>query len=154
MLISLSSLEAVLFDDAQIRGTQPELNAQQSMAGLRFVHCNISSLKGGNPGLSAFRTKPLPARPLARRGRLDGERVDARFKFIGQYRIHGAVALDAAHAGEGRRDDADAEMRLAGSVEGLMMARLGMVMPGMEVALINDFQPFGRQRAFQLGFHV
>ena len=51
------------------------------------------------------------------------------------------MALDAAHAGKGRRDDADAEMRLAGAVEFLLLAVLEMMMAGVEVAFVDDGKP-------------
>ena len=67
-------------------------------------------------------------------------------EFGGQQLVDGAVPLDPALAGEGRRDDADAEMRLAGAVIGAVMAGAVMVMAGMEMALVDDRQPLGRKR--------
>ena len=45
------------------------------------------------------------------------------FELGGKQLVDRAVPLDPAHAGEGRRHDADAEMRFAGAVEGRVMAR-------------------------------
>ena len=47
--------------------------------------------------------------------------MDAGLQFVGKQLVDGAVAVDAAHAGKGGRDDADAEMRLAGAVIGAVM---------------------------------
>ena len=51
--------------------------------------------------------------PLARRLRLDRQRVDGAGEFRRQHRIYHAVAFDPALPFEGRRHDIDPEMRLA-----------------------------------------
>jgi hypothetical protein len=79
--------------------------------------------------------------------------MNAGFQFVREQFVDGAVALDAAHAGKVRRNDADAEMRLAGAGERRMMAGLDVMMAGVKVAFVDDGEPFGRKRRFQLVFH-
>ena len=47
--------------------------------------------------------------------------MNAGLQFVGKQFVDGAVAVDAAHTGKIRRDDADAEMCLASAVIGAVM---------------------------------
>ena len=97
--------------------------------------------------------RSLPPGLFARRRRFDRQRMHAGLQFVGQQFVDGAVAVDAAHAGKGRRDDADAKMRLAGAVIGAVMAGAVVVMAGMEMAFVDDDQPLRRKCLVQLVFH-
>ena len=72
--------------------------------------------------------------------------MQAGVQLLRQKLVDATMARDAAHPGEGSRDDADAEMGFAGSVEGGVVAGLDMMMAGVKVALVDDLQPLGRQR--------
>src|SRR5262245_16956755 len=78
--------------------------------------------------------------------------MHAALQFVGEGRVHCAVALDAAHAGEDGRHKPHAEMRLALAVELGVVARLDMVMAGMKMALVDHGKPLGRECLLQLGF--
>src|SRR4051812_18423914 len=86
---------------------------------------------------------PLPAGRLAGRRRRHRQRVHRALQLGGEQIVDGAMALDPAHAGESGADEADAEMRLALAVEGLVMARFHGVMAGMKMALVDHLQPLG-----------
>ena len=76
--------------------------------------------------------------------------MDPAGEFLLQERVDLPVPLDAALAGEGDADHPNPEMRLAGAVEGLVMRASGVVMPGMEVAFVDDLEPLGRECLTQL----
>ena len=73
-------------------------------------------------------------------------------QFFGESRVDGSVALDAAHAGKGRRDKPDPKMRFALAVELGLMSILDMMVAGMKMALVDHGEPLGRKCLFQLGF--
>ena len=77
----------------------------------------------------------------------DGERMQARVELHLHHLVDRPVARHAAHAGEGRRDDADTHMRLALAVEPRLVA-------GMQMAFVEDFEALGRKGRFELAGHA
>ena len=73
--------------------------------------------------------------PLLRCLRGEAERVDAAGEFGREHLVHEALPLDAREAGEGGRDDLDAEVRFA--------LGPGAGMAGVAVRLVDDREPGG-----------
>ena len=63
--------------------------------------------------------------------------MDAAGKLLGERFVDHAMALDAAFAGEGRRDDADRKMRLAA------LAIAGMA--AVALRIVGDLELSGRE---------
>ena len=85
--------------------------------------------------------------PLPRRMRLNRHRVYRRLQLLRQKLIDHPVPLEAGFAGERFRHNADSEMRFACSVEMRLM-------PGVQLAFIDDFQPLRLQRRCQLLLNI
>src|SRR5690554_2918974 len=78
--------------------------------------------------------------------------MHAGFQFAGERFVDGAVAGNPAHAGKFGRDDSDAKMRFARTVERLMMARMLVIVAGMQMAFVDHEQSFGTEELGELGF--
>ena len=108
--------EATTIAGLVIHETQsiPEEKQAFTFHGKRFiVHEPRQEPPGADPHPPGRAGVSLPARRLAGRRRFDRQRMDPARELGGKQRIDQAVALQPALAGEGGRDDADAEMGLA-----------------------------------------
>jgi hypothetical protein len=71
--------------------------------------------------------------------------MNAAAQLVGQQLIDSAVTLQAASPGEGRRDDAHAEVGFPRSVKRLLPTAFGVVMARVKMAFVENLKPFRRQ---------
>ena len=85
--------------------------------------------------------------PLPRRMRLNRHRVYRRLQLLRQKLINHPVPLEPRFAFEGLGHYFYTEMRFAFAVEMRLV-------PGVEVAFVDDFEALGRQRGFKLLLNI
>ena len=85
--------------------------------------------------------------PLPRRMRLNRHRVYRRLQLFGQKLIDHPVPLQPRFAFEGLGHYFNAEMRFAFAVEMRLV-------PGVEVAFVDDFETLRAQRRFKLPLNI
>jgi len=76
--------------------------------------------------------------------------MDTAPKLLREDVVDCPVTVDPIHAAECLRNDADAKMRLTGSIEFLFTTVVQMVVPGMQMALVQNDQALRRKMSRQL----
>ena len=79
--------------------------------------------------------------------------MDAAPKLLREDIVDCPMAINPTHAAECLRDDADAKMRLAGSIEFFFTTVVQMVVSGMQMALVQNDQALRRKVSRQLFFN-